>query len=78
VARYAVVKVTVADVEPVASFIARAHAASALISGMTPAEAAGLPGCVAEGIAELMSALRDLGARQPAGDDGDDDGDLVP
>jgi hypothetical protein len=72
VASYAVVKVTLADVEPVASFIARVLAADALIRKMTAAEAAALPGTVAAGIAELQSALRDLGAPQPAGDaDGD-------
>jgi hypothetical protein len=77
VARYAVVEVTLADVEQVASFIARAHAADALIRKMTAAEAAALPGTVAAGIAELQSALRDLGARRPAGD-ADDDGDAEP
>jgi hypothetical protein len=44
---------------------------------MTAAEAAALPGTVAAGIAELQSALRDLGARRPAGD-ADDDGDAEP
>jgi hypothetical protein len=76
VARYAVVEVTLADVEPVASFIARAHVADALIRKMTAAEAAALPGTVAAGIGELQSALRDLGARQPAADA--DDGDPGP
>ncbi len=69
-----VVEVRIADVEPVASFIARAHAASALIGKMTAGEAAGLPGTVAAGIAELQGALRDLGARRPVADaDGDGD-----
>lgn len=63
-----VVEVTIADIEPVASFIARALAANALIMKMTADEAAALPGTVAAGIAELQGAVRDLGARQPAAD----------
>ena len=55
------VEVTLADVEPIASFIARACKADAMIRAMTPGEAAGLPGTVAAGIAELQSAVRDLG-----------------
>lgn len=70
-ARYAVIEVTVADVEPVASFLARVLAANALIMKMTADEAAGLPGTVAAGIAELQGAVRDLGARQPDTDTGD-------
>jgi hypothetical protein len=66
-----VAEVTIADIEPVASFIARVLAANAVIAGMTADEAAGLPGGVAAGIAELQGACRDLGAGQPAaGSDG--------
>jgi hypothetical protein len=72
VARYAVVKVTLADVEPVASFIARVLAADAPIRKMTAAEAAALPGTVAAGIAELQGACRDLAAGQPPGTAGGD------
>jgi hypothetical protein len=77
VARAVVVEVTVSDVEPVASFIARVLAADALIRKMTAAEAAALPGTVAAGIAELQGACRDLSARQPEADAGDD-GELEP
>lgn len=63
------VDVTLADVEPVASFIARVLAANAVIGKMTAAEAAGLPGTVAEGISGLQSAVRDLGTVPPAEDD---------
>jgi hypothetical protein len=72
------VDVHLADVEPVASFIGRVHAAYALFGKMTAVEAADLPGCVASGIADLHAAIRDLGAGQPAAagadDDDDDDG----
>jgi hypothetical protein len=71
VARTARVEVFLADVEPVASFIARVHAASALFARMTALEAASLPGTVAEGIADLHAAIRLLG--QPPPPDGDDD-----
>jgi hypothetical protein len=59
------VEVTLADVEPVASFIARACKADAMIRDMTSDEAAALPGTVAAGIAELQSAVRDLGVTVP-------------
>jgi hypothetical protein len=55
------VEVTLADVEPVASFIARACKADAMIRDMTADEAAALPGTVAAGIAELQAAVRELG-----------------
>lgn len=55
------VEVTLADVEPVARFIAQACKASAMIASMTAQEAAELPGTVAAGIAELQSAVRHLG-----------------
>lgn len=55
------VTVRVADVEPVAGFIARVCRADALSRKMTAAEAAALPGTVAEAISELQSAVRDLG-----------------
>lgn len=60
-AQIARVEVTIADVEPVASFIARACKADAMIRAMTAAEAAALPGTAAAGIAELQAAVRDLG-----------------
>lgn len=59
------IEVSVADVQPVASFIARVLAADALIAKMTAAEAAALPGTVAAGIADLQSAVRDLGMLPP-------------
>jgi hypothetical protein len=65
------VEVTLADVEPVASFIARVLAANAVIGKMTAAEAAGLPGTVAEGISGLQSAVRDLGTPAPPAEDDD-------
>lgn len=55
------VEVSIADVEPVAGFIARVLAADAKIRKMTAAEAAALPGTVAEGIMDLQLAVRDLG-----------------
>ena len=73
--RVARVEVTISDVEPVASFIARTIAASAMISQMTVAEAAALPGNVAAGIAELQGAIRDLGTVPAVADDPDGDGD---
>jgi hypothetical protein len=60
------IEVSVADVQPVASFIARVLAADAMIAKMTAAEAAALPGTVAAGIADLQSAVRDLGLPAPA------------
>lgn len=60
-ARAAQVEITIADVEPVAAFIARTCKADAMIRRMTATEAAALPGTVAAGIAELQSAVRDLG-----------------
>lgn len=60
-AQYATLEVTIADVEPVASFIARVCKADAMIRAMTPQDAADLPGAVVEGITELQSAVRDLG-----------------
>jgi hypothetical protein len=63
------VEVTLADVEPVASFIARVLAANAQISKMTAAEAAALPGTVAAGISDLQAAVRDLGEVPAAEDD---------
>lgn len=61
-AQVARVEVTLADVEPIARFIAQACKASAMIASMTAQEAAELPGTVAAGIAELQSAVRNLGA----------------
>jgi hypothetical protein len=58
-AQYATLEVTIADVEPVAGFIAR------MIRAMTAQDAAGLPGTVAAGLAELQSAVRDLGVTVP-------------
>jgi hypothetical protein len=66
------IDVHVADVEPVASFIARVHAANALFAKMTAMEAASLPGTVATGIADLQAAIRMLGQPPPPGDDADD------
>jgi hypothetical protein len=63
------VEVTLADVEPVASFIARVLAANALLGKMTAAEAASLPGTTAEGISDLQAAVRDLGSVPPAAED---------
>jgi hypothetical protein len=63
------VEVTLADVEPVASFIARVLAANAVIAKMTAAEAAALPGTVAAGISDLQAAVRDLGTPATAEDD---------
>lgn len=60
-AQVARVEVTLADVEPVARFIAQACKADAMIRRMTAQEAAELPGTVAAGIAELQSAVRHLG-----------------
>lgn len=66
------VDVHLADVEPVASFIARVHAAHSLFAKMTALEAANLPGTAAEGIADLHAAIRLLG--QPPPPDADDGG----
>lgn len=55
------VTVRVADVEPIAGFIARVCRAEALSRQMTTAEAVALPGTAASAIAELQSAVRDLG-----------------
>jgi hypothetical protein len=59
------IEVSVADVQPVASFIARVLAADAMIARMTAVEAAALPGTVAAGIADLQAAVRDLGLPAP-------------
>jgi hypothetical protein len=59
------VEVHLADVEPVASFIGRVHAAYALFAKMDALEAASLPGCAAEGIADLHAAIRMLGQPPP-------------
>lgn len=67
-AQYATLEVTIADVEPVASFIARVCKADAMLRGMTAQDAADLPGAVVEGIAELQAAVRDLGTVPPRGD----------
>ena len=64
-AKIARVEVTIADIEPVASFIAAVCKADALIRRMSAAEAAELPGDVAAGIAELQAAIRDLGVAVP-------------
>lgn len=63
-AQVARVEVTIADVEPVASFIARVCKASAMMRDMTAVEAAALPGAAAAGMAELQAAVRDLGVTQ--------------
>ncbi|HEX3959936.1 MAG TPA: hypothetical protein VHZ03_25425 [Trebonia sp.] len=73
-AQYATLEVTIADVEPVAGFIARVCRADAMIRAMTAQDAAGLPGTVAAGLAELQSAIRDLGVvpvREALGSGGD-------
>jgi hypothetical protein len=61
VAQVARVEVTIADVEPIARFIARVCKAGAMMRDMTAGEAAALPGAAAAGIAELQAAVRDLG-----------------
>lgn len=73
-ARTARVDVHLADVEPIASFIGRVHAAHALFGKMTALEAADLPGTVAEGIADLHAAIRLLGQPPPPEADDDDGG----
>jgi hypothetical protein len=68
-AQVAHVEVTLTDVQPVARFIAAVCRADAMIRSMTKAEAAALPETVAAGVAELQSAVTDLGAvRDPAED----------
>jgi hypothetical protein len=75
VAQVARVEVTLADVQPVARFIASVCRADAMIRSMTKAEAAALPETVAAGVAELQAAVADLGVLR---DPGYDAGGILP
>lgn len=69
------VTLKIADVEPVASFIARVCKAESFLRSMTKEEAVALPDKAVMAMGELQMAVSDLAAaQQPEGQGAQDDG----